>query len=144
MAEPHVISGLKAKQEEIKRRISDLKKEVRAAQLELSTIFKTLRIFGENPRTGGDKLFRRGELPRIIFDALREAKGGLDIEEIAAAVMKAEGIEEDDPETIATIRQRCTVALYRYYDKGQIVKDRRGSARTWRLAGTNSNRMALP
>jgi len=57
MAEPHVISGLKAKQEEIKKRISDLKKLVREAQQELSTISKTLRIFGENPRTGGDKLF---------------------------------------------------------------------------------------
>ena len=134
MAEPHVISGLKAKQEEIKKRISDLKKEVRSAQLELSTISKTLRIFGENPRTGGDKLFRRGELPRIIFDALREARGGLDIEEIAGAVMKAEGIEADDAETIATVRQRCTMAMYRYYDKRQVVKERRGTVRIWRLA----------
>jgi hypothetical protein len=133
MAESHVISGLKAKQEEIKKRISDLKKEVRSAQLELSTVSKTLRIFGENPRTGGDKLFRRGELPRIIFDALREAKGGLDIEEIAGAVMKAEGIEVDDPETLATVRQRCTVAMYRYYDKRQVVKERRGAVRVWRL-----------
>ena len=135
MAEPHVISGLKAKQDEIKKRISDLKKQIRAAQLELSTISKTLRIFGENPRTGGDKLFRRGELPRIIFDALREAKGGLDIEEIAGAVMKAEGIEADNAETIAIVRQRCTMTMYRYYDKGRIVKERRGAVRVWRLAG---------
>ena len=134
MAEPHVISGLKAKQEEIKKRISDLKKEVRSAQLELSTISKTLRIFGENPRTGGDKLFRRGELPRIIFDALREARGGMDVEQIASAVIKAEGIEADDPETFATVRQRCTMAMYRYYDKRQVVKERRGAARVWRLA----------
>ena len=134
MAEPHVISGLKAKQEEIKKRISDLKKQVRESQDELRTVSKTLRIFGENPRTGGDKLFRRGELPRIIFDALREARGGLDIEEISGAVMKAEGIEADDPETLATIRQRCTMALYRYYDRGQVVKERRGAVRTWRLA----------
>src|SRR5271157_4764093 len=104
MTDSHIISGLKAKQEEIKKTISNLKKQVREAQLELSTISKTLRIFGENPRTGGDKLFRRGELPRIIFDALREAKRGLDIEEIAGAVMRAEGIEADDPETLATIR----------------------------------------
>ena len=63
-------------------------------------------------RTGGDRLFRRGELPRIIFDALREAKGGLDMEEIAGAVMRAEGIDADDPEKVATVRQRCTRVKY--------------------------------
>jgi hypothetical protein len=135
MADSHVVSGLKAKQEGIKKTISDLKKQVRESQEELRTVSKTLRIFGENPRTGGDKLFRRGELPRIIFDVLREAVRGLDIEEIAGAVMKAEGIDADDPETVATVRQRCTVAMYRYYDKGQIVKERRGAVRVWRLAG---------
>jgi hypothetical protein len=134
MAELHVISGLKAKQDEIRKHIADLKKQVRSAQQELSTISKTLRIFGENPRIGGDKLFRRGELPRIIFDALREAKGGLDIEEIAGAVMRAEGIEADDPEAFATVRQRCTMAMYRYYDKRQVVKERRGAVRVWRIA----------
>lgn len=134
MAEPHVISGLKAKQEEIKKRITDLKKQVRESQLELSTISKTLRIFGENPRTGGNKLFPRGELPRIIFDPLRQAGRGLDIEEIAGAVMKAEGIEADDPETVATVQQRCTMAMYRYYDRRQVVKERRGTVRVWRLA----------
>jgi hypothetical protein len=60
MADSHVVSGLKAKQEEIKKRISDLKKQVRQAQDELRTVSKTLRIFGENARTGRDHLFRRG------------------------------------------------------------------------------------
>ena len=73
MAEPHVISGLKAKQEEIKKRISDLKKLVREAQQELSTISKTLRIFGENPRTGGDKLFSLNYSPSLAMDGLRHA-----------------------------------------------------------------------
>ena len=70
-----------------------------------------------------------------VFDTLREAGRGLDIEEIAAAVMKAEGIEADDPETLATISQHCTVAMYRYHDKGRIVKERWGAIRVWRLSG---------
>ncbi len=134
MADSHVISGLKAKQEEIRKRISNLKKEIKVCQDELAAVSKTLRIFGENPRTGQDRLFRRGELPCIIFDALREAHEGLDVDQIAAAVMKAEGIETDDAETIATVRQRCTMAMYRYVDRGKVVKQRRGSVRVWRIA----------
>jgi len=61
MADSHVVSGLKAKQEEIRKRISNLKKEIKVCQDELAAVSKTLRIFGDNSRTGGDKLFRRGE-----------------------------------------------------------------------------------
>lgn len=134
MAESHVVSALKAKQEEIRKRISDLRKEIKVCQDELAAVSKTLRIFGENPRTGRDKLFRRGELPCIIFDALREAPEGLDVDQVAAAVIKAEGIETDDAETLATVRQRCMMAMYRYIDKGRVVKQRRGTVRVWRLA----------
>jgi len=48
--------------------------------------------------------------------------------------MKAEGIEVDDHETLATVRQRCMMAMHRYLDKGRVIKERRGAARVWRLA----------
>ncbi len=51
-----------------------------------------------------------------------------------AAVMKAEGIEAGDVETDATVRQRGMMAMYRYLDKGRVVKERRGNARVWRIA----------
>ncbi len=47
-------------------------------------------------------------------------------------MIKAEGIEADDPETVATVRQRCTMAMYRYYDRRQVVKERRGAMRVWK------------
>jgi hypothetical protein len=47
--------------------------------------------------------------------------------------MKAEGIEADASETLATIRQRSTMAMYRYCDKRQVAEERRGTARVWRL-----------
>jgi hypothetical protein len=104
MAESHVISALKAKQEEIKKRISDLKKKVAAAQQEYRTVSKTIRIFGENPRTGGDGLSRRGDLPRIVFDTLRSFPEGLDVDQLAAVVIKEEEIDAEDPELAATVR----------------------------------------
>jgi hypothetical protein len=44
MAETHIVSGLRAKQEEIKKRISDLKREIKVSQDELAAVSKTLRL----------------------------------------------------------------------------------------------------
>ena len=101
---------------------------------DLAAVSKTLRIFGENYRTGGDRLFRRGDLPRIVFDALRESPEGLNVDQLAAIAMKDEGIDASDPELAATVRQRCMMAMYRYLDKGRVIKERRGTVRVWRLA----------
>jgi chaperonin cofactor prefoldin len=59
MAEAHVISAIKAKEEEIKRRIVSLKREIKDSQEDLETVRKTLRIFEPENRNGGNRLFRR-------------------------------------------------------------------------------------
>jgi len=131
MAESHVISALKAKQEEIKKRISNLQKEIKVCRDELEAVTKTLRVFEPTPRTGGNRLFRRGDVPRLIFDALRENPEGLDADQLSAIVIEEEGF---DPEMAATIRQRCMMAMNRFVDRGQVLKERRGLERVWRLA----------
>ena len=49
MAEPHVISALKAKQDEIKKRISNLKKEIKACRNDLETVTRVMRISRQRP-----------------------------------------------------------------------------------------------
>ena len=134
MAEPHVISALKAKQQEIKKRISALKKEIKAQRNELETVTKVMRMFEATPRTEGNRLFKRGTIARLIFDALRANPEGLDMHQLAAIIIKEEGFDPNDPEMAATIRQRCMMAMYRFIDRGQIVKESRGKERVWRLA----------
>jgi hypothetical protein len=135
MAEPHVVSGLKAKEEEIKKRIISLKREIKARQDDLDAIRKSLRIFGENWRAGGSRLFRRGEMTKIVFDALRTNPEGLDVDQLAAIVIETEGFDPQDQETVSTIRQRCTMAMYRFLDRGQIARERRPNGkRIWRIA----------
>lgn len=73
-------------------------------------------------------------MPRLIFEALRANPDGLNLDQLTAVIIEQEGFDPSDQETVATIRQRCTMALYRYYDKGQIVKERRETVRVWRLA----------
>ena len=72
-------------------------------------------------------------MPRLIFDALRQNPDGLDADRLAAIVMEEEGFDPCDPEMAATIRQRCMMAMYRFIDRGQIIKERRGRERVWRL-----------
>jgi hypothetical protein len=134
MAESHVISALKAKQEEIKKRISALKKEIKARRNELETVTKVMRMFEATPGTEGNRLFKRGTVSRLIFDALRANPEGLDTHQLAAVIIKEEGFDANDPEMAATIRQRCMMAMYRYIDRGQVVKELRGPAKVWRLA----------
>jgi hypothetical protein len=134
MAESLVISALKAKQDEIKKRISALKKEIKAQRNELETVTKVMRMFEATPRTEGNRLFKRGTVSRLIFDALRANPEGLDTHQLAAFIIKEEGFDSDDPEMAATIRQRCMMAMYRFIDRGQVVKELRGPVRVWRLA----------
>ena len=61
MSEPHVISALKAKQEEIKKRISALKKEIKAQRNELETVTKVMRMFEATPRTERATDYSKGE-----------------------------------------------------------------------------------
>ena len=134
MAESHVISALKAKQEEIKKRISALKKEIKAQRNELETVTKVMRMFEATPRTEGNRLFKRGTVSRLIFDALRANPDGLDTHQLAAIIIKEEGFDANDPEMAATIRQRCMMAMYRFIDRGQVLQERKGKERVWRLA----------
>lgn len=46
------------------------------------------------------------------------------MDQLAAFVIKREGFDPGDQETVKTIRQRCTVALDRCYDKGQVIANK--------------------
>jgi hypothetical protein len=75
----HVISGLKAKQVDIRRRISDLENEIKACRGDLVAISESLRIFGDpDAYAKPQAMFGRGDLSRTIFRALRNAQDGLD------------------------------------------------------------------
>jgi hypothetical protein len=96
MAQTHVECALKTKQDEIRKQIAALRKQLRMLQGDLDTISKTLLMFGQVQRKQGKRLFSRGELPNLIFEALREAPDGLEIEELAAVVLEADGFDRHD------------------------------------------------
>jgi hypothetical protein len=67
MPESHVVSGLKAKRDEVKRAILDYEQKIKTARADLATLNEALAIFGEfsgNPKKYFERrqLFERGEL----------------------------------------------------------------------------------
>ena len=92
------------------------------------------------PLIEAEKLSRQAQPPLTQapplsshLEALRENPEGLEVDQLAAIVAEQEGFNAGDPKMAATIRQRCMMAMYRYLDKGQVVKERRGTVRVWRL-----------
>jgi len=51
--------------------LSALKKEIKACRNELETVTKVMRMFEATPPTERNRLFKRGTVSRLIFDALR-------------------------------------------------------------------------
>ncbi len=136
MSEPHVISGLKTKQHEIRMRISELESQIKVCRCDLVSISETLRIFGDpDAYVKPEAMFGRGDLARAIFDALRGNPEGLDARAIADIVAKANNLDMNDAKLAQTIRTRVNNALYRYMHRNEVFNRKgRDGVRVWRLA----------
>jgi hypothetical protein len=136
MGEPHVISGLKAKQHEIRMRISELEGQIKTCRCDLVSISEALRIFGDTEAyVKPEALFGRGDLARTIFDALRTSPDGLDVSALSDIVAKANNLDLEDAVLAQTVRTRVTNALYRYMNRNEVF-NRKGKSgvRVWRIA----------
>jgi hypothetical protein len=135
MAEPLVISGLKSKQEEIRKRIVDLEKQLQAARKDFYTISDALRVFGDSQSYAKpERLFGRGERARIIFDALRASPAGLDTKEIAAILVKEKGLVLNEAE-LRDFERHTGIGMHNFVSRGHVQKgELRDGVRVWRLA----------
>lgn len=132
----HVISGLKTKQHDIRMRISELENEIKACRADLVSISEALRIFGDpDAYVRPEAMFGRGDLSRVIFEALRNEPDGLAIPALTEIVMKANGFDIGDAVLTALVKNRVGNALYRYYHKGEVINRKMpDGTRVWRIA----------
>lgn len=123
MGEPYVISALKAKREEIRRSICECEANIKAARSDLMTITQALRIFGDTQAySKPESLFSRGELSRIIFDALRSAPDGLSVNDVAEILMREKNMDAQDSTRVADIRNRVGIAIHKHHYRGHVRK----------------------
>ena len=135
MSEPHVISGLKAKQHEIHKRIWELENEIRVCRADLVMLSEALRICGDpDAYVKPEALFSRGDLAKTILDALRVNPDGLDLHALVEIVAKASNLDMGNAKIDPMVRTRVNNALYRYLGKGEVFSRKgRDKVRMWRL-----------
>lgn len=139
MAEPHVLSSLKHKRNEIENVILTYEKRLANARRDLSHVHATIQLFdagtlpeGPKPYQDVHRLFKRGEMVNLCKEALAK-HGSMDTRELSHYVMEAKGFAEDN-ELRKAIAYRIVQAL-RMQAKRNAIKmlPKRRNVRIWQL-----------
>ena len=118
MAEPHVVTALVAKRAEIAGRIEQAQTEPRQLVIDLDNLDAALRLFVPDiePEDIKPKPFPprnaafRGEVSRIILEALRNSQRPLTTKELAQHLMAQRGLNTADKKLVRVMEARGVVA----------------------------------
>ena len=110
MAEPHVITALIRKRAELSGDLKKLDKQRRSIRDKIVHVDNALKLFSYDgnprhipPRCQYTRLFKRGELRRMVADILRTANAPMLNKEIAAQIVQKRGWSVDDAELLERI-----------------------------------------
>ena len=115
MAEPHVISALRAKRAELSGDLIAAQKRLEKLRDDLDAVDRTLRVFDprQHPekirpvvKRKGDRMFGYGECTRAILNALRDAPEPMTTAELAERVALDCRIATEAPDVAATLLAR--------------------------------------
>jgi hypothetical protein len=135
---PHVVTALIARRREIPGQIEDLQRQMKERVAELDHIEARLRIFAPdidleelNPRPVPPlHAAFKGEVTRILLEALRKTTTSLGTRELTYEVMRWRGTKTDDAMLVRLMQQRVTACLghwrTRGYLKSQPAQDAKG------------------
>jgi len=127
-AQPNVLHALTKKRAEIAGQIEHNQLDLRRKLAELDHIDAAIRIFNPEidissirakavpPRHAAFK----GEVTRIVFDSLREAKRPLTSRDIAVLLMRERGLSEDDRDLSVIMVKRVCACLRVQRQKGLV------------------------
>ncbi len=139
MAEPHIVTTLRRKRDEMEAAIRAYEKKTEALRRDLAHVNATLRLFelnGEHEvfpvHMDLTRLFKRGEVWRICQETLAGAPEGLDTRELGLAVIRAKGMDEGDAVLSKAINYRIVQAMRMQEKRGRIFGlGKRKSVRVW-------------
>jgi hypothetical protein len=143
MAEPHVVSALKAKRAELAGEIELTTRQLQRLRAALSSLDATLCLFDPAavPDAIEPKVWRpkadwakRGEMTRLCLDVLRRASGPLCNRDIAMALMTMRGMDTDDARLVKLIGKRVGCCLREQRERGAVLSEEGpGQTVMWRL-----------
>ena len=141
---PHVVTGLIAKRAEIAGQIEHLQAELKAKVCELDHVEATLRIFDpemDMAALGARKVppahhAFRGEVSRIILEALRTAGRPLSTTDLTERVMAERGLDRQDVALYRTMSKRVGACLRHWEKKRGAIRSMpgMGQVRLWEAA----------
>ncbi len=140
MADPHILTTLRAKRDQMEAAIRAYEKKTEALRRDLAHVNATLRLFelnGEHEvfpvHMDLTRLFKRGEVHRICQEALAEASDGLDTRELALFVLRRKGWDDEDAVLRKAIAYRIVQSM-RMQEKRRRVSayGKRKGVRVWR------------
>ncbi|HUZ31115.1 MAG TPA: hypothetical protein VMV19_03250 [Xanthobacteraceae bacterium] len=142
MKNDHVMSGLKAKRAEIAGKIEMMQREMRLLVATIGHIDATIRTFDptvdlEDIKSRLPPRFQafKGEVSRILLDALREAKTPLPVYDLTLTVAASRGITTDDKPFMIILRRRVDACLRNLRKRGTVRSSRpSGSLMLWEIA----------
>lgn len=142
MKNDHVLSGLMAKRAELAGKIEMMQRDMRALVATLGHVDATIRAFDPNayleditPKLPPRFQAFKGEVSRILLDALRESKTPLPVYDLSLAVAAGRGINTDDKPFMIILRRRVDACLRNLRKRGTVRSTRpSGSLTLWEIA----------
>jgi hypothetical protein len=138
----HTIAGLLRKRKEMAGIIEDMQIRMRQQIIDLDALDQTIRLFAPDidleeikpsPVPPRHSAFR-GEIARLILNALRETGRAMTSKELSHHVMTERGLNVSDKRLVRTMTKRIGACLKHYKHKGTLhAKRGPGSFLLWEI-----------
>ncbi|MFH6781498.1 MULTISPECIES: hypothetical protein [Methylobacterium] len=140
MALPQIVTTLRTKRDEIEAHIAELRRQLAAAERDLSSVTAVLALYDLSPATQTrfpayahlNRLFAYGEMFKLCKATLEEAGEPLTTRELALAVIRAKGWDEEDRLLKRAVAYRLIQSLNRAAAQGRIfVAGKKKNVKMW-------------
>jgi hypothetical protein len=142
MKSEHVLSGLIAKRAELAGQIETLQRQIRDLVVALGHVDASIRLFDPDadledikPRLPPRKMAFKGEVSRLVLNALRKSDKPLPVSELMLIVLTGRGLSPDDKPFMRVLSRRVGACLRNLRKKGLVRITRPpGSLGLWEIA----------
>ena len=141
MAEPHVITGLLSKRQELMGKALHLREQLAEVSNAIQSVDHVLQSFGYEgdldgmtPRGNRVVFFARHELRRFCLDELRKADGPVSARDLAEKIIGLEGKDSRDRALRNDMVKRVGKSLKLLRQQGVAVSKGRNGDLAWTLA----------
>jgi len=139
MADPHVISALRAKRAELSGELIAAEQRIVQLRADIASLDGAIRVF--DPTAAPNKIrpilrrkkptpIPRGQCSRAILDMLRQAEGPMTAREIAAQLVARYQIDATDNAAMKALVAKVRNTLAR---QKVLVSEMRGYTKAWRV-----------